>query len=225
VTDKEDFLESENARLRALLKQAGLDAEANEVARNLQQLLLAELHHRIRNMLAMVQSIVSQTLRSTPSPSEAAEAIGSRIAALARTHDIILSTAGDDSSLPALVDAITAPFGKSRFQISIPAVEIGSRTAVGLALALNELATNAVKYGGLSAPAGSVEITGQTDEEAHELVITWVEHGGPAVQASYHPGFGTQLMHTVLPTEPVVEFRPTGVWCELRVPFAAHRDS
>jgi len=95
VTNKEDFLESKNARLRALLRQAGLDAAESDVAHELRRLLLSEMHHRIKNVLAMVQSIVVQSLRSAPTPADATEAITYRIAALARTQDIIMSTAGE----------------------------------------------------------------------------------------------------------------------------------
>jgi two-component sensor histidine kinase len=220
VSNKEDYLESENARLRALLRQAGLDAEESEVARELQQLLLSELHHRLKNLLAMVQSIVAQSLRAARSPGEASEAIGNRIAAVARTHDIILSSAGEGSTLPILLETIVAPFGESRFQIDVPDADIGSRAAIGLALVINELATNAVKYGALSVPTGYVAITGRTGVAADELALVWVESGGPAVRAPENRSFGTKLMQVVLPTEPKLEFRPTGVVCEIRVPFS-----
>jgi two-component sensor histidine kinase len=210
VTDTKKYLESENARLRALLKQAGLDAEASEVARKLQQALLSELHHRIKNLLAMVQSIVMQTLRSARSPGEASEAITNRIAALAKTHDIILSTAGEGSPLFLLLETITAPFGERRFQIKVPAAHVSSRVAVPLALVVNELATNAVKHGALSVSEGSVDITGRIDDATSEVVLTWVEAGGPAVQEPSRRGFGTQLIQVVLPIAPQLEFRPRG---------------
>jgi two-component sensor histidine kinase len=81
----------ENGRLRQLLRQAGIDAEVSEVAQRLQKLLIAELHHRIKNILSMVQSIMLQTLRQTKSLGAAEEAIQNRIMALAHTHDLLLS--------------------------------------------------------------------------------------------------------------------------------------
>jgi len=218
VTNKEDFLESENARLRALLRQAGLDAAESDVAYKLQRLLLSEMHHRIKNVLAMVQSIVVQSLRSAPTPAEATEAITYRIAALARTHDIILSAAGEGSPLELLLEDITAPFGNKRFLINVPSVVIPPKAAVSLALTVNELATNAVKYGALSVPDGGVVVAGRRDDGVGELVITWSEHGGPAVHEPTRRNFGTQLILTALPNEPNLEFRPTGVLCEMRVP-------
>jgi two-component sensor histidine kinase len=147
VSDKEDFLESENARLRALLRQAGLDAAESDVAHKLQRLLLSEMHHRIKNVLAMVQSIVVQSLRSAGTPAEASEAITNRITALARTQDIIMSTAGEGSPLELLLEDATAPFGSNRFRINVPSMIIPPKAAVALALTVNELSTNAVKYG------------------------------------------------------------------------------
>lgn len=218
MTDKEDFLQSENARLRALLEQAGLDAAESDVAHKLQRLLLSEMHHRIKNVLAMVQSIVVQSLRSAPTPADAMEAITYRIAALARTHDIILSTAGEGSPLELLVEDITAPFGCNRFRINVPSVVIPPKAAVALALTVNELATNAVKYGALSVPGGAVVVAGRRNDGVGELVITWSEHGGPAVHEPTHRNFGTQLILTALPNEPKLEFRPAGVVCEMHVP-------
>jgi hypothetical protein len=131
VVNKEDFLESENERLRALLKQAGLDAEASEITKKLQQIVLAELHHRIKNMLAIVQSMVTQSLFATPSPIEAAEAITSRITALARTHDVLLSTT-QENSLSKLLDTLVEPFGvepfgATRFKIEVPDTKLSSK--------------------------------------------------------------------------------------------------
>ena len=215
-------MESENARLHALLKQAGLDAEASEVARKLQHALLSEMHHRIKNLLAMIQSIVMQTLRSASNLSQASETVANRIAALAKAHDIMLSSAGEGSPLPALLGTIVAPYGETRFHMDIPGADISSRTAVSLALVINELATNAVKHGALSVPRGKVEITGKIDDTSHEVVLLWVETGGAPVLEPSRRGFGTQLMQVVLPTPPLLEFRPGGVVCELRVPLPVH---
>jgi two-component sensor histidine kinase len=217
VSDKEDFLESENARLRALLRQAGLDAAESDVAHKLQRLLLSEMHHRIKNVLAMVHSIVVQSLRSAGTPAEASEAITNRITALARTQDIIMSTAGEGSPLELLLEDATAPFGSNRFRINVPSMIIPPKAAVALALTVNELSTNAVKYGALSVPDGGVVLEGR--DGTGDLFITWSEHGGPAVQEPTHRNFGTQLILIALPSEPNLEFRPAGVYCEMRVPL------
>jgi two-component sensor histidine kinase len=89
---------------------------------------------------------------------------------------------------------------------------------VALALTVNELATNAVKYGALSVPDGGVVVVGRRDAGASDLAITWSEHGGPAVREPTRRNFGTQLILTALPNEPSLEFRPVGVRCEMSVP-------
>jgi two-component sensor histidine kinase len=225
VTDKEEYLESENARLRALLKQAGLDAAATDVAQRLQRLLLSEMHHRIKNMLAMVQSIVAQSLRSANSPAEALDAIAHRISALARSHDAILSDTGDSPQLKVLFEDMIVSFESGRFQIDLPAAKISSKGAVSLALVINELATNAVKYGALSVPNGRVVISGHKDDAAHEIIVMWTEHGGPPVREPARSNFGTQLIRTALPSEPILEFRRAGVFCEMRVPLPLDENS
>jgi len=154
-------LESESARLRAILKQAGLDAAASDVAHKLQRLLLSEMYHRITNTFAIVQSIVVQSLRSANSPTEASEAITHRISSLARSHDVILSDLGNSPQLKVLLEDMIALFGGRRFQIDLPAVKISSRGAASLALVINELATNAVKYGSVSVPSDLKKISGK----------------------------------------------------------------
>ena len=126
MSDKEEFLESENARLRSLLKQAGLDAAASDIGERLQRLLLSELHHRIKNMLSMVQSVVTQTLRSGhPSTEATEEAINRRIAALARTHDIIMSTAGDGR--PVTFDRVTTTTVSARSPLCVSSPTVSTR--------------------------------------------------------------------------------------------------
>lgn len=218
MKNREGRLEDENVRLRALLEQAGLDAAASEVANNLQALLLAEMHHRIKNMMAIVQAIVVQTLRTDKTKPQAIDAITSRITALANTHDIILSTAGKGAQLRFLIEQLTSPFIVSRFEISVPDVEITSKTAVAVALVLNELGTNALKYGALSVAGGVVQISGRQDETDHVL-LTWTEVGGPPVQQPKSESFGTRLIRTALPDVPKLEYRHDGVFCELQVPL------
>ena len=217
MTDKEDVLEGENARLRNLLRQAGVDAAASEVAQKLQQLLLAEMHHRIKNMLAMVQSIATQSLLKAKSLGDAREAISHRIMALSRTHDLLLGNDGESVRLGTLLDAVAEPFGQQRFAISVPDIAIPSATAISASLVFNELCTNAVKYGALSTPSGGIAVNGEFDRATKVLTVTWSEHGGPPVQQPSQRSFGTQLIEVALPGECKLEFRPDGVVCEMRL--------
>ena len=123
VKNKENELENENVRLRQLLTQAGLDAVASDVAHRLQRLMLAELHHRVKNTLTMVQAIATQTLRSAATMDAASEAIQCRIGALARTHDLLLEQNWDSAQLDALLSRAVEPFvAMQRFSMEVPRV-------------------------------------------------------------------------------------------------------
>ena len=130
-----------------LLAQAGIDAKEREAADKLQKLILEEMHHRIKNLLAMVQSIATQSLLKAKSLDDAREAISHRILALSRTHDILLGNDGESARLGALLYAVAEPFGQQGFAINVPDVAIPSATAISVSLVFNELCTNAVKYG------------------------------------------------------------------------------
>jgi two-component sensor histidine kinase len=215
VSGKERVLESENARLRSLLDQAGVDAAASEVASKLQKLLLAEMHHRIKNLLAMVQAIATQSLRGAKTLDEAREAINNRIVALSRTHDILLSSNSDAARLPALISGVAHPFGDGAITISVPDVEVAAPQAISISLVLNELCTNAVKYGALSTAAGHVSLVGWL--EGDTLILRWKESGGPVVRAPTEQTFGTQLIESVAPGQSQLHFPADGVTWEMRM--------
>jgi two-component sensor histidine kinase len=218
VTNKENELENENVRLRQLLVQAGLDAAASDVAHRLQRLMLAELHHRVKNTLTMVQAIATQTLRSAATMDAASEAIQYRIGALARTHDLLLEQNWDSAQLDALLSRAVEPFvAMQRFSMEVPKVAIPSSQALSISLVINELATNALKYGALSTPAGRVRLTGLLDVHTRDLSLTWTESGGPPVQAPAERSFGTQLIESAGDT--TLQYRPEGIVCELRMPI------
>jgi two-component sensor histidine kinase len=127
--------------------------------------MLEEPHHRVKNTLAIVQSITSQSLRSSKTPLEAEEAINHRIGALGRTHEILLDHDWDTAQLRELLVGALKPFDTERsFTIEVPEIDIPSPEAVSIALAVNELSTNAVKHGALSTPAGRVSLTARIDD-------------------------------------------------------------
>jgi two-component sensor histidine kinase len=108
---KDEFaLEAENLDLRRLLAQAGVDAAEHQVADRLQRLLLEELHHRVKNNLATIQAIVSQSLRTAQSIEEGRKAIESRLSALGRVHDLLLQTSWSQTKLEAIVKTAIEPF-------------------------------------------------------------------------------------------------------------------
>ena len=135
----------------------GSDVTVLERAAEYQQLLLNELNHRVKNTLATVQSIVSQTLRNAPTPPEARALIEQRMIALSRAHDVLTRGKWEGADLHAIVDQALAPFrepGHERFHVRGPDVRLSPRMALDLAMALHELATNAFRYGALSGATG-----------------------------------------------------------------------
>ncbi len=223
-------LAAENAMLRELLAQAGIDAAEHKVAGELQRGLLEELHHRVKNTLATVQAIMSQSLRTAETLEQGRQAIESRLAALGRVHDLLLRTTWGGVKLAEILKTATEPFNTPAApQVSIQStdIEVDSGAALPLAMTLNELCTNAVKYGALSIPAGRVSITATVNEDAGQFRLEWVERDGPPVEEPKRRSFGTRLIeHSFvgqLQGAARLTFAPGGVVCQLDVPLAALR--
>src|SRR6202043_3136571 len=192
----QEFLTAENDSLRLLLQQAGIDAKVllaqagidakeREAADKLQKLILEELHHRIKNTLATVSAIASQSLRTATSIEQGQQAIEGRLLALGRAHDLLLQARWANADFASTIRGATAPYdnekGVGRFSIAGPDIKITSGAVIALAMTLNELCTNTTKFGALSVPTGSVDIVWKIDEEAQRLELTWSEKGGPSV--------------------------------------------
>ena len=210
-TIPQEFLKAENVGLRMLLEQAGIDARAllaqagieakeREAADRLQKLILEELHHRIKNTLATVSAITSQSLRNADSIEQGQQAIESRLLALGRAHDLLLQARWSSASLSHIVQRATEPFdgmGEGKFSIAGDDLQITSGAVIALAMTLNELCTNATKFGALSVPAGHVEIAWTVEEKSNRLRLTWTEKDGPSVRAPTRRSFGTRLIETL----------------------------
>ena len=235
---KEEDLELENAGLRDLLSQAGIDAARllakagvdateNETARRLQHLLLEELHHRVTNTLATVHAITSQSLRTADSLEEGRLAVESRLVALGRAHDLLLQANWASAKLTDVIHAAIAPFENNnvqRFIVQEIPIEVGPGAILPLTMFLNELCTNAVKYGALSNATGSIDIAPTVDEATQRFRLTWSEKGGPAVRQPTRRSFGTRLIGRLadqLHGEARLRYEPAGVVCELDVPLTA----
>ena len=217
-------LELENADLRQLLAQAGIDAAQHNLAEKLQSVVLEELHHRVKNTLAIVLAITTQSLRSATDVKQAAAAVSSRILALGRAHDLLLRTSWNGARLDDLLQAAIAPFetpAAKQFIFESADLEINPTGALRLVMTINELCTNAVKYGALTRPEGRVEITTRIDEAAQTLLLTWTERNGPPVQKPARKSFGMQLIEKSFSEGARVSFNPSGVVCEFNLPLAA----
>lgn len=208
----------------------GSDVTERVRAENHQRLLINELNHRVKNTLASVQSIVSQTLRHAVTPKEAAAAITARIMALSGAHDVLTRENWDGADLRTLVENAIRPFrgpGQNAFDLSGPDMRVGPYAALSIALVLHELATNAVKYGALSAPTGAVRIRWSAGGD-HVFRLEWIETGGPPVVKGDRRGFGSRLILQVLPEQlqgaAELDYRPTGIAFTLTTSLGAVGD-
>jgi two-component sensor histidine kinase len=232
TTDDELRLEIENVDLRRLLAQAGIDAAEQKVVEQLQRILLEELHHRVKNTLATVIAITSQSLRNAESLEHGKVAIENRLLALGRVHDLLLKTNWTSTSLAEILKTAVDPFdtsGEGRFFVQSSDIEVSSGAVLPLAMVLNELCTNATKYGALSNASGRVEIAATVDESRTQFRLSWTEREGPPVHPPTRRGFGTRLIeHSFvrqLQGEARLTFQPSGVVCLLDIPLASLRPS
>jgi PAS domain S-box-containing protein len=219
----------------APLRMIGAMLDITERKRAEQQLRLLhrELGHRLKNVLAMVQAIASQTLRNAPSMPEAREILAARLITMAKAQDALIEGAADEADIAAVLHAALEAHDDpqaDRFRLRGPKVRLNPGAALSLALLVHELATNAVKYGALSVPEGYVDLVWTlTDEDAaHCLALRWSEHGGPPVVAPSRKGFGTRLITRGLAGDVggkvELAYEPTGVVCTLTAPLAGLTD-
>jgi len=193
-------------------------------------LLMRELHHRVKNTLATVQAIMGSTARSAATVDEFKDAMIGRIGSLAKTH-LLLSEEGATIAFADILRNELDPFddGSKRIRLSGPRVEISSRLAVALGMAIHELTTNAAKYGALSVYGGKVAVRWAVTIEARRrtLEFNWLESGGPPVAPPAQRGFGSRLLDFVLPGQiqarSRIDYRPQGVrlHCALPLPVEA----
>jgi two-component sensor histidine kinase/FixJ family two-component response regulator len=215
-------LEQAGIDAKALLVQSGIDAEERHASDKLQHLIHAELHHRIKNMLATVSAITHQSLRTATSMPHASAAIDGRFAALGRAHDLLTRVSWDNATVESTVRNAVEPFdqGGGRFVIAGETIRITSSSVIAFAMTLNELCTNTTKFGALSVPDGRVQI-GWT-AEGGRLQFEWVEVGGPPVASPTRKSFGTRMMTSLgqqLRGEVKLDYRPDGFVYTLDVPL------
>lgn len=196
------------------------------------QVLMGELNHRVKNTLAVIQSIASRTLSHASTIEEARDAFGSRLINLAKAHDILTRESWMGANLAEIVADTVKPHASSqdRFRIEGPDVHLAPSAALAIAMALHELATNAAKYGALSTEKGHATI-GWEVSGAHvdrRLALHWTESGGPKVAPPTRAGFGSLMIQRVLAAElggeVNVTYESSGVVCTISAPIPAGRD-
>jgi two-component sensor histidine kinase/PAS domain-containing protein len=198
------------------------DVSARRRADDAQKLLLAELNHRVRNLLASVIAMVVQAERGAASAAELRDKLSARLHALSRAHHLLSATAWSEAGVAEVVRSTLEPHlgaEPTRFQIDGGPFKVTSDTALALNMALHELATNAMKYGALTAAQGKIAIRWFADPDRPAFVrLIWVESGGPVVSTPERDGFGTRLLSRAFAAcggEAKVRFPPEGVVCEL----------
>jgi PAS domain S-box-containing protein len=214
----------------------GVIVGASKIARDISErrraesertLLLHELNHRVKNSLATVQSIASQTLRHADSLQSFADAFNARLLALSKTHDLLTQQHWQHASLRDLVLKELEPYGhrSPSFSVDSDDIQLHPRMALAFGLMFHELATNAVKYGALSVPGGHIHVswTVSADDGQPRLRVCWVESGGPTVVAPTRRGMGTRLLDTAVADgmdgRTTLEFDPAGIRYMIDVPL------
>ena len=190
-----------------------------------QTLLAREIHHRTKNLLTVVQSIVTRGLDTARPVKESRAAVLDRLAALAATYDNLITTSWEGVEFGEIVRRELGPF-PGQLEIGGPPVLLNPQSAQSLTLAVHELATNAAKYGALSAPAGRVSlrwaVTGT--DWAQRFDLLWRESGGPPVVRPRRKGFGTMVLERVIAQDfdsrPRIDFDPDGLSYALNLPLA-----
>ncbi|MDP3738289.1 MAG: HWE histidine kinase domain-containing protein [Hyphomonadaceae bacterium] len=197
-----------------------------------QNLLLAELNHRVKNTLATVQSIALLSRLDTPTPELFSERFEARLGALAGAHDLLTLASWEGASLADAVSRTLAPYvragkGAKRIAIGGPIVQLSPNAAVTLHMAFHELATNAAKYGALSTPEGRLDVRWSIDRTSAPVTVefVWTERGGPIVIPPRRRGLGLKLVEQGLEREldgtATLRFEPEGLVCLLRLPASA----
>lgn len=178
-----------------------LDITVRKRAEETQRLLIGELNHRVKNTLASVQAIATQTLRHSSGPSDFAPTFIGRIHSLARAHSLLSSTTWQGASLRELIEGqlLIGTIDPQRLAFDGPDLELAPELALHLALVLHELTTNANKYGALSSSEGRVNLAWRVEQGL--LRLDWTESGGPAVSRPLRKGFGTALIERSLKAE------------------------
>jgi len=208
---------------------AMLDITERKRAEQQLRLLHRELGHRLKNVLTMAQAIATQTLRNAESMEAAQDKLAARLITMGRAQDVLIAGTAEEADILTVLASALEPHDDpqaERFRLRGPKLCLNARAAVSLSLLVHELATNALKYGALSAPQGYVELNwALTDIDQDPcLVLGWSEHGGPLVVAPSRKGFGTRLITRGLAGDVGgnvrLDYAPTGVICTLTAPLA-----
>ena len=211
--------------LDVVLRRITDAARDRKAATDRDQMMMAELDHRVKNTLANIEALVMQTSRSADTVSTFVEGLAARIHSMAKAHSLLSQSRWEGVSIKSLLTEELDPYiqGHTGFDISGQDIVLAAKSALALSLAIHELATNAAKYGALSAPAGQIKIR-WTLTERGGLKLSWTESGGPTVKPPTRRGFGSTLIERALAMETdgkaKLQYLPGGVVCDVELPPA-----
>ena len=201
-----------------------VDITETKAADERRSLVMGEMAHRAKNGLAVMMGIVSQTARSAGSVAEFEDVLMARLAAMARSYDLVTGAHGGAVPLTGVVREVLSAFGLARFEIStaVEGASIAGQMAAALGLLLHEMATNAVKYGALSNRSGRVRIL-VAEAGDGRLALHWCEVGGPPVEPPAKLGFGSRVLQLALAPfggKVTCEYPPEGFQARAEFPHA-----
>jgi PAS domain S-box-containing protein len=205
--------------------KVGRDVTERKQSEKLQRLLVEELNHRVKNTLATVQAVASQSFRRANSIGDFVSSFGGRVQALARAHDVLTRTTLQSAKVGELVreQVVFGGVDESRVSCTGPELALDARTSVHVAMVLHELATNARKYGALSVPQGRLSVAWEMQTNGgRRLLLEWKENGGPPVSAPKEHGFGTILIERTMQAhggEASMRYASDGVTCRISLPL------
>lgn len=208
---------------RRFMVGMALDITERKLAANTQRLLLGELNHRVKNTLATIQAIASQTLRQTSNPSEFVANFNGRLKALAAAHSLLTRSSWKGAFISEILRQQLAlkDYKTDRIEINGPPIFLSSQSALHLALVLHELGTNAHKHGSLSTSSGKVKVSWDATSTNEQLKLSWIEVGGPKVKQPGKTGFGKMLIEQSLKGvggDAILIFTESGLKCEITLP-------
>ncbi|WP_458388534.1 HWE histidine kinase domain-containing protein [Sphingomonas sp. F9_3S_D5_B_2] len=215
----------DNARL---YQEAQFEIERRRKAEEHQHLLINELNHRVKNTLAIVQSLAQQSFSADKAPETASRVFEARLEALSTAHNLLTRKNWEEASLSDTIStAVAAATGEAatRVEVTGPEIVLEPQTAVSVAMAVHELCTNALKYGALSVPEGAVSVSWEVDRVDEEpfLDLEWRESDGPPVSVPTKRGFGSRMIERGLAAQlhgtVALDFAPSGLICSIRAPL------
>lgn len=215
-----------NSLVQVVLRRIEATSRAQAKAHERDKLLMAELDHRVKNTLANIQALVTQSSRNATSLTDFVEGLDRRIHSMAKAHSLLTQTRWEGVSVDRLLTDELGPHihGPGVVQLRGEDVVLTPKAALSLSLVVHELATNAAKFGSLSQAKGRVSVSWRVSDN-RSLILTWRESGGPQVVPPTRRGFGSTLIDRALALETggssTIDYAPTGVVCEIMLPESA----